>query len=89
VVEDRRQRDHAEVHDVLPQERRLRVIRRPEAAHADVPHRQRERHTGERVVAAMTAVARERAAQQEQVQRQGEEREKLVNDHQAAFQNPR
>jgi hypothetical protein len=40
-------------------------------------------------VAAVTAVARERAAQQEQVQREGEEREKLVNDHQAAFQNPR
>src|SRR5439155_26742716 len=89
VIEERRQRNDAEVDDGLPEQSTLGVRGGPQPEHADVPDGERERHAGERVMPAMAAVPCEGTAEEEEVQREREERDELVDARHAVGQKPK
>ena len=83
VVEEHGDRDHADVEEVLPGHRGLDARRRAQAEDAEVPDGEPGGEVREEEVPGAPAVGHERAAEEQQVQAEGQERQELMDEHRA------
>ena len=88
VIEQDGNGDHAVVEKALPGQRGCRIAAAAQAEHAEVPDGERARQEGEHVVTVALAGAGQRAADEQHVEQEGQERQQLVDAHGARSQKP-
>jgi hypothetical protein len=88
VIEQDGNEDHAVVEKALPGQCDRRIAAAAQAEHAEVPDGERAREKGEHVVTGALAIAGQRAADEQHVEQEGQERQQLVDAHAACSQKP-
>jgi hypothetical protein len=81
VIEQRGDRDHADVQQPLPPERALHARCRTQAEDAEVPDGERRGQIGEEEIALALTLRGQRAPEEQQVEAQREERQELMREH--------